>query len=247
MGVSMIGMVLAALLTQGVMASDSAYLYRTVLVRAAPGALLELIDRYQKRRAYFDAVGEHPPFMMRHSQGDQWDLLLIFPMESFERYYAPQRVTRRIQAAGDFPTPDAHDRALGPLIAWREDVFVIGPSIETVAAALNGGSYYHVEMFVALPGKRPDLRREREMENTYLRILGRPQNLIFDRVAGAAWDLYTVGVYRDIKHFADSADIPPEREDAAARAAGFDGAERIGTYLRTLIDSHHDTLARAVP
>jgi len=33
---------------------------------------------------------------------------------------------------------------------------------------------------------------------------------------------------------------------AAARNAGFEGDDRIGPYLRSLIQSHHDTLATPV-
>lgn len=84
------------------------------------------------------------------------------------------------------------------------------------------------------------------MENFYLAAIDRPQNMIFVREAGAAWDLYSLGFYRDIKHFAASADVPEARREAAARAAGFEAADRIGTFLRTLIQSHHDTLATAV-
>jgi hypothetical protein len=84
------------------------------------------------------------------------------------------------------------------------------------------------------------------MENAYLKTLGRPQNLIFIRDQGAAWDLFTIGFYRDLKHYAESADISEAAQEAAARAAGFEGATRIGPYLRTLISSHHDTLAVAI-
>ncbi len=66
------------------------------------------------------------------------------------------------------------------------------------------------------------------------------------REFGAAWDAFTVGAYRNWKHFAERDDIPPDRSLAAARAAGFEGDDRIGPYLRSLIQSHHDTLATAV-
>ena len=65
-------------------------------------------------------------------------------------------------------------------------------------------------------------------------------------LARRAWDIFTIGCYRDLKHFAESADISEEKEEAAARHAGFEAANRIGTYLRTLIYQHHDTLAVAV-
>ena len=101
-------------------------------------------------------------------------------------------------------------------------------------------------MFHALPGRHGGLRHEREMENAYQRELARPQNFIFVRDQGASWDLFTIGVYRNLKHYAESADIPQEKQDAAAKAAGFESAAQIGPYLRTFISSHHDTLAAAV-
>jgi len=202
---------------------DSAQLYRILLLRAAPGRLLEVIDLEKQ------VPGR--PFLMRHSQGDQWDLMAIFPMVS-------DRVT---------PVVDARrDTALAARIAWREEVFVKGPPLRQVTAALGGGEFYHIEMHVALPGRLADLVREREMENAVERALARPEDLIFTRVAGAVWDVVTVGTYRDIKHYAESADIPAARQDSAARVAGYTSADAIGPYLRTLIATHHDTLARAV-
>ena len=199
-------------------------LYRILLLlRAAPGSLLEVIALEKQ------AAGQ--PFLLRHSQGDQWDLMAIFPMTT-------DRVT---------PVEDARlDTALAARIAWREEVFVEGPPLRQVSAALRGGEFYHIEMHVALPGRLTDLVREREMENAFERALARPEDLIFTRVAGAAWDVVTVGTFRDIKHYAESADIPAARQDSAARVAGYASADAIGPYLRTLIASHHDTLARAV-
>ncbi|HEV2750211.1 MAG TPA: hypothetical protein VGV12_06775 [Gemmatimonadales bacterium] len=202
---------------------SDAQLYRILLLRAAPGSVLDVIALEKQ------ASGR--PFLLRHSQGDQWDLMAIFPM-------ATDRVT---------PVEDARlDSALSARIAWREEVFVKGPPLPQVTAALGGGAFYHIEMHVALPGRLADLVREREMENAFERALTRPEDLIFTRVAGATWDVVTVGAYRDIKHYAESADIPEARQDSAARVAGFASAEAIGPYLRTLIATHHDTLARAV-
>ncbi len=61
-----------------------------------------------------------------------------------------------------------------------------------------------------------------------------------------ASSLFTLGFYRDLKHYAESADIPEKDQEAPAKAAGFEGASHIGTYLRNLISEHHDTLAVAV-
>jgi hypothetical protein len=101
-------------------------------------------------------------------------------------------------------------------------------------------------MFDALPGRLADLYRQREMENAYSRGIGAPENLIFTREAGAHWDLFTVGAFRDLQHYASAADVPEAKQEEAARAAGFDGAKAIGPYLRTLIAQHHDTLAVAI-
>jgi hypothetical protein len=243
----MIATLLAALITIGPTGLDDTYLYRTLMVRAAPGALLDLIELFQERVPVYVAAGELPPLMMRHSQGDQWDLLLLYPMGSFTDYFSAERVAQRVDAAMEAGMSDAEfEQGLNQLVSWREDLFVEGPPVEEVQRAFADNAYYHVEMFIALPGKREALLEERQMENAYLAGIDRPLNLIFTRVAGADWDLYTIGFYEDVKHWAAVADVPVARRDASARAAGFEGADRIGTYMRTLIQWHHDTLATAV-
>ncbi len=242
----MIAPLLATLLASAPL-QTTPYLYKTVLVRAAPGELLEVIRLYKERMPVFDAAGEERPMMMRHSQGDHWDLLLIYPLGSFADYYGSERIGRRERSEREASASAAEfQRGLEGRVAWREDLFVWGPDLAVVKRAFAEASFFHVEMFIALPGKRAALLREREMENAYLSAIDRPQNLIFLREAGAAWDLYTIGFYRDIKHFAASADVPEARRNEAARAVGFEAADRIGTFLRTLIQSHHDTLATAV-
>ena len=103
-----------------------------------------------------------------------------------------------------------------------------------------------MEMFVALPGKFADLYKEREMENVYSKALKQPENFIFVRDQGAAWDIFTIGVFRDLKHYAESADALPKDQEAAAKTAGFEAPSQIGPYLRRFIREHHDTLAVAV-
>jgi hypothetical protein len=190
--------------------------YRATLLRAAPGRLLELVA----------AVKGKAPWIYRHSQGDHWDLLLLAP------------------ASG----PDGLKAvALAPeeLVAWQEDELVRGPDLAASPAFAEAG-LAHIEMFHALSGKRAELLRQREMENDYLGAVAQPQNAIFVREAGASWDLFTIGVYRSWRHYADAQDVPPDKDEAAARAAGFAGRSAIGPYLRTLILDHHDTLATPI-
>jgi hypothetical protein len=180
---------------------------------------------------------------MRHSQGDKWDLLILYPMGSWESFFTAGRVARREAWRSKSQAALAKIR---DAIVWQEDVFVVGPPVASVRRSFAGAGFFHVEIFVSLPGRQKDLYREREMENTYQELLERPRNLIFVRDRGAAWDLFTIGFYRDLKHYAESADIPESAQEAAAKAAGFAGARGIGPYLRTLIREHHDTLATPI-
>jgi hypothetical protein len=227
--------------------ANADYLYKAMFVRAAPGRLLDLIALYKERMPVYDASGDLRPFWMRHSQGDQWDLMFLFPMESYSEYFKQERLAKRKQAAEKSGLPqDQFAKKFYELVSWHEEVFVEGPALEQVQKTFNGMGFFHVEIFISLPGKQADLYREREMENAYQKVLGRPENLIFTHDQGAAWDLFTIGSYRDLKQYAESADMPAEKQEQAARAAGFEGADKIGPYLRTLIQLHHDTLAVAV-
>lgn len=94
--------------------------------------------------------------------------------------------------------------------------------------------------------KQAELRNQQEMENVYLTELNRVQNLIFVKSTGASWDIFTLGGYRDTKHFAENADIPYGKEEKAAICAGFKDVSDISLYLRSLIYRHNDTLAKKV-
>jgi hypothetical protein len=216
------------------------YLYKVTLVQAAPGKLLELIDLYKARATALQTAGDEAPLWMRHSQGDHWDLMVLWPMASYTEYYRPERAGKRKQAEQLQAEKFKED------IAWQEDLFAYGPPLADLRKAFGNGAYFHVEMFVALPGKFADLYKEREMENAYAKAIREPENFIFVRDQGAAWDIFTIGVFRDLKHYGESADVPAKDQEAAAKAAGFDAPSQIGPYLRRFIREHHDTLAVAV-
>jgi hypothetical protein len=221
-------------------APKSQDLYKVTLVQAAPGKLPELIDLYKQRAAALQQGGEEGPLWMRHSQGDHWDLMILYPMGSYPEYYEAERIKKRAQAEQATAEKFKED------IAWQEDLFVYGPQLADLRKAFAAGGFFHVEMFVALPGKLADLYKEREMENAYAKAIKEPENFIFVRDQGAPWDIFTIGVFRDLKHYAESADVPPKDQEAAAKAAGFEAPSQIGPYLRRFIREHHDTLAVAV-
>jgi len=227
--------------------SPPAYLYKTTFLRAAPGKLLELIDVLKARMAVNDAAGDERPLWWRHTQGDHWDLMLLFPMGSYTEYYSAGRVARRAAAtaASSLPQSEFLDR-LNACSSWKEDVFVLGPPLEKLKPVFLAAAYYHIEIMVALPGKQAELYRERERENIYQAASGRPETMIFTRDQGAAWDIFTLGCYRDLAHWADSSGVTKEQRETAARKAGFKSPEEIGPYMRTLIDFHRDTMGVAI-
>jgi hypothetical protein len=224
-------------------AQSESEVYRVTLIRAAPGGLLQLIDLLGSRMAVYDAAGEERPIVLRHRQGDQWDLFVLTPVGSLAEYFSAERVSRHADAAESIGmSEDAFEQGVRDLTSWRQDLFVEGPPAELARAVIDAGTFFHVEMFIALPGMYAELVQERKMENAYSAALGRPQPMIFTRLIGAEWDVFTLGVYRDLAHYAESDAIPADEAEAAATAAGFEGREYIGSYMRTLILEHRDTL-----
>jgi hypothetical protein len=57
---------------------------------------------------------------------------------------------------------------------------------------------------------------------------------------------FTIGAYRDWRHYAERDLVTPEKANASAQAAGFASADAGGPYLRSLILSQHDTLATPI-
>jgi hypothetical protein len=223
------------------------YLYKTTFIRAAQGKLLDLIALYKERLAVIDKSGDVRPFWWRHTQGDHWDLMLLTPMGSYTDYYAKGRVAKRRKAADASGLPEeAFARKLDACASWKEDVYVLGPPLEFVKQAFEGTAYYHIEIFVSLPGKQEELFKERERENVYAVGTKRPYNMIFVRESGASWDIYTLGCYRDLKHWAVGEEVTKEERAAAVKKAGFNSSEEIGPYMRTLIDFHRDTMGVAI-
>lgn len=229
------------------LSSEQTYLYKTTFIRAAPGKLLDLIGLLKDRMAVYDASGDKRPFWWRHTQGDQWDLMMLYPMQSYTEYYSKERISHRTQAQGNASLSQREfKKRFQEDVSWYEDIFVMGPPLKIVEKVFQDTSFYHCEIFIALPGKLAELFKQREMENAYLFNIGRPQNLIFTRDQGASWDLFTLGCYKDMKQWAASSDISREKREAAAIEAGFEGPDKIGPYMRTLILMHRDTIGVAI-
>ncbi len=251
--IQVIGMGLIILLPVVAIAADDqalpkpTYLYKTSFIRAAQGKLLDLIALCKDRMGVIEASGEARPFWWRHTQGDQWDLMILTPMGSYVDYYAKGRVAKRDKAGAAAGLSWADfARKLDACSSWKEDVFVYGPPLEFVKKQFEGTGYYHIEIMVSLPGKQAELYKEREMENAYGAASGRPYNMIFVRDQGASWDIYTLGCYRDLQHWAAPSPLSKDQREEAAKKSGFESADAIGPYMRTLIDFHRDTMGVAI-
>jgi hypothetical protein len=222
-------------------------LYRFAMIQAAPGRLPDLLTLYRQRAPVIAAGGDELPILVRHSQGDRWDLLVIYPSGSFTEYYSRERVAKREAAANASGVSNAaFAKQFYDLVAWHEDVYVEGPPLTGLRAYLKDASLAHLEMMQALAGKRDELIKEREMENVFNVARGRPATLIFTHEQGAAWDVITLDAWRDWRQYGELQMIPADVSDAAAKKAGFANADAVGVYMRSLISTHHDTLGPLV-
>lgn len=206
-------------MTVPVQAADNHY--HITLLRASIGTMPAMIDAVKERKSALD--GEM--LIMRHSQGDHWDLMLLAPAsEAF-----PDQANYQSQA--DFQ----HDFLATSDADWQ-----------TVKKMAEGANLFHVEMFQAASGLYDKLLEQRIMENNYLVATEREANLIFETRFGSDVDLFTLGIYQDMQAFAASPVLPPEAFEKAAVDAGFKARSDIGFYLRKFIIGHQDTLASQI-
>ncbi|WDI32279.1 hypothetical protein PUV54_03620 [Hyphococcus flavus] len=218
------------------------YLYRVETIRAAPGKLEALLEWAARAREdnYFEDAGGSFPLIMRHSQGDQWDLLVILPMESWVDFHTKARQKKRQDATRK------HEILLASqdgLIAFEEDHFAYGPPYNEVKSAYDSNAYFHIEMFNAAPGKSGELLEQRRMENAYLEQTGQTPNMIFRRAAGSDVDIFTIGFHESRLSYASQAPHDEEAAEDIAKDVGFKDRADISFYLRSLISGHHDTFA----
>lgn len=231
--------------------SDAAYqpdysgYYRVQTLRAAPGALAELLQAMQQLHndGYYRQTGLTVPWLIRHSQGDQWDLLLIQSVPDYSGYF------QALQSAQAQQAKTQHAQALAVLeqqVAFADEFFMRGPAAGKLIAMLDNKPFAHIEVFHALAGKHAELLRQREMENTYMLGIDKQPNAIFSTDFGGDADIMTIGFYPSLQAFAQ----PPAQADAErskiAQQAGFRDLDDIGLYLRRLISAHHDTLGNLV-
>ena len=203
-----------------ILASGSALAdnFRVTTLRASPGKLESLIAEVKAyRRQMRDSV-----IIMRHSQGDQWDLMLLEP-------------------AGSEP---AKAEDFGELVDFQQGLLAgSDSSFSQLKASADETSLYHIEMFHALAGKKDALVDQRVRENQYLQVTGQTTNAVFVTSFGSDVDVFTVGFHKDMHAFSEGPSVSDATAEKAAVEAGFKNRADLGFYLRSLLISHHDTLA----
>ncbi len=220
--------------------AEGDYLYNVTMLRAAPGHYTDLVDALDESLQLHRDAGDEPPFWIRHSQGDQWDFMLILPMGSHQEYFEEDRIARRERV---WRASDVAER-FEAYTSYAEEWFSRSAPLSEMRRRFEGMGMFHVEMFAGLPGKRAELTEQRRMENRYYAALGRQLNVIFTRDSGPNWDAMTIGFYPDLQTYAAAGvRYSEEEQDRAARTAGFEGVGQISPYLRSLLSYHHDTIA----
>lgn len=195
--------------------------FRITLLRAAPGLLPDLLDRSRVYRT----VNKENVTIMRHSQGDHWDLMLLEPS-------GKQPLKQEdFSISADFQ----HTFLASSDSTWKQ-----------LKELEEKNGLFHIEMFHAKHGKAEELLKQRAMENNYLTTTQRNANIIFKTTFGSDVDSFTIGYYPDMLAFASMPALKPDIFAKAAVNAGFKSRDDIGLYMRELIVSHQDTLATKV-
>lgn len=217
--------------------------YKVTLLRANPGDLLELIDVLKDDIENHESLGIQKPYLLRHSQGDHWDLMMIYPVDRPGVYFSDDKVAKREMSNS---IEKSYGDSFFDLVSFQEEAIVAGPDLKRFEDWFETYSFFHIEIFTALAGKQAELLKQRQDENRFYENLEMKPNFIFTRVFGPSWDIFTIGAYKSLQDFAAGTDHSFEEENRAAIEAGFEGVNFIGSYLRSLLLRHHDTLANKV-
>jgi hypothetical protein len=216
-------------------------LYRIIFFKAAPGKLPDLIDAYKNVPVPDNMTPR--PMVFRHQSGDDWDLMVLYPMGAKASLDAnppaPPEAIRRFK-----------ERVMADY-AWHADTYASGPPLDVVQKALaappnaaqpgNPGGLYLVEESVALAGHHEALGKFLDRDMGAARARGAVK---FEHAQGAPWDFLVIFRYASWNEYA-AAETDPAADDEA-RKQGFADAAAIGLEYRTHISAHHDTFTSRI-
>jgi hypothetical protein len=210
-------------------ASSGAELYHVHFVKAAPGKLVEMIDAYVN--APQDPQSPAPPVILRHREGDDWNLLVLRPLGA-------EATLRAVAPSADLQQFLTRTRGMRAL---HNDTFAIGPpwaearklvlGDERAGSSGSTGGVYVVSVFRSLPGHRDQL------EGVLRKIAGDEpgRQLTLQHLEGGPWEYVTITRYDSWAAFGESEQkLGSQTPGPAALALGEHLAE------------HHDTIAERI-
>ncbi len=228
---------LAAAAQQPQAQSGQREVYRVHFFKAAPGKLEDLVDAYKNVPL---EPGQPRPALFRHIAGDDWDLLVIYPLGAKFSVEAPTA------------PPSAQQRAFRERVmadyVWHTDTYAYGPPLKdfqqalglTAEAPAGRNAVYQASDYSALPGHRAQL--ESVLDRLLSMSPGRSVKL--EHVHGASWDWLLLYRYNNwAEHAAEAMD--PDADEKAKRA-GFASGAAIGTEFRLHAAGHHDNFVGRV-
>ncbi len=101
---------------QATATSEAQEIYEAHFVKAAPGKLPELMDAYVNAPA--DPTASAPPLILRHVEGDDWDLLVLTAMGKEDK------LTTAAPSAADMQ----FIQRTRPLRSMHTDTLTVGPA-----------------------------------------------------------------------------------------------------------------------
>jgi hypothetical protein len=203
-------------------AAAASELYHIHVVQAAPGKLGELIETYLKGPAPEAGDPQVDPFVLRHREGGEWDLVVITPLGAD---YAAT-------AAAPPPAVQKFNETVAGLAAWHADTLAAGPPWAAVQKALlptrsAAPAVFVVSDYRSLPGHRPQLRQT--LDRIAADSAGR--SAVFTHVEGSPWNFFTVTRHDSWAAMGEATQPVPS------------GQADVGMDLRQHLAVHHDTVA----
>lgn len=194
-------------------------LYHIQFAKAAPGKLTALIDAELK--APPDADNPEPALIFRHSQGDDWQLMIVSPRGKEE--------TLRVEPQN--PAMQQYVSQMRGLSVRHGDTFTEGPPWAEAKKVLLGdgapGAVWIVTTFEPLPGHRDQLLSALKGGDDAA------ATLVLQHREGAPWQVLT------ITRYASWAALGQAMSQRSTSATPPPTAEHIG--------AHHDTIVELVP
>jgi len=188
-------------------------LYHAHFVKAAPGKLNDLIAAYVAMPV---AAGEPKPVILRHREGDDWDLLVLAPYGKAET-----TVTAAVS-----PAVQAQYAKYRASSERHTDSFVAGPKWSDAGTVFGAaGGVYVVSLYRAANGHRDQL------EESLKRLAagdGPGRSVTLSHVEGGPFD------FLQISHYDSWNDIDAPVAGQAPMAQAMD--------LRQHMAEHHDTV-----